>query len=69
MVGIDVPLSHIETVMRHELWGSAYAFMIDSKDGSAIIHPFSKPSAEVILFTKYVTELPESILCCKMKDI
>ncbi len=47
VVGVDVPLEHVETIMRHELWGSAYAFMIDSKDGSAITHPFSKPSAKV----------------------
>ena len=47
MVGIDVPLMHIENIMRNELWGSAYAFVIDSKDGSAIIHPFSLPSVQV----------------------
>ena len=56
VVGIDVPLSHIETIMRHELWGSAYAFMIDSKDGSAIIHPFSKPSAKVTSVYSCVSE-------------
>ena len=47
VVGIDTPLSHVERIIDNALWGTTYAFMIDSRDGSTIIHPFAKPTAEV----------------------
>ena len=49
VVGIDVPLEHIEREVRHSLWGTVYAFMVDTDDASAILHPFTRPSAQVSL--------------------
>ena len=47
MVGVDVLLDQLEVLMRHDVWGSVYAFMVDTVDSSVVIHLRLKPSAEV----------------------
>ena len=46
VVGIDVSLASIESMLLSERWGHAYAFLVD-REANAVIHPFSKPSAKV----------------------
>ena len=47
VVGVDVTLEQLETLMRHDTWGSVYAFLVDRDDGSTIIHPRLKPARQV----------------------
>ena len=47
VVGIDVPLDVLQDVVDHQLWGNVYAFIIDAEDGSAVLHPFANPTAQV----------------------
>ncbi|XP_064627789.1 voltage-dependent calcium channel subunit alpha-2/delta-2-like [Lineus longissimus] len=47
VVGLDATLTSIERLLQYERRGMAYAFLID-EDATAVVHPFVKPSAELL---------------------
>ena len=49
VVGVDVPLEKIESLLKYRLSGDTYGFLVDRSDLATIVHPFAKPTAEVSL--------------------
>ena len=50
VIGIDIPLSKIESTFHNVVGTELHAFMLNLADGTAVIHPHEKQSYEVCIY-------------------